>query len=48
MFRKLLSVSAGLILALAGVAAADDKMATKFMARIENITSPLPLRRRMA
>lgn len=40
MFTKLLSVSAGLILTVAGVASAEDTMATKFTVRIENITKP--------
>jgi hypothetical protein len=40
MFTKLMSISAGLMLSLAGVAAAEDNMATKFTVRIENITKP--------
>jgi hypothetical protein len=40
MFTKLIGISAGLILNLAGVAAAEDGMATKFTVRIENITKP--------
>jgi hypothetical protein len=40
MFTKLLSVSAGLLLTVAGVASAEDTMATKFTVRIENITKP--------
>jgi hypothetical protein len=40
MFTKLLAISAGLILSLAGVTSAKDGMATKFTVRIENITTP--------
>ena len=40
MFTKLIGISAGLMLTLAGVAAAEDGMATKFTVRIENITKP--------
>jgi hypothetical protein len=40
MFTKLLGISAGLMLSLAGVASAEDRMATKFTVRIENITTP--------
>src|SRR5437899_2667204 len=40
MFTKLLSVSAGLILTVAGVALAEDTMTTKFTVQIENITKP--------
>ena len=40
MFTKLLSVSAGLILSIAGIASGADNMATKFTIRIENITTP--------
>jgi hypothetical protein len=40
MFSRLIGVSAGLILSLAGVAAAEDGMATKFTVRIENTTKP--------
>jgi len=40
MFRKLLGISAGLVLSLAGVTSAEDSMATKFTVRIENITKP--------
>ena len=40
MVRKLIGISAGLMLSVAGVAAADDGMATKFTVRIENITKP--------
>src|SRR5215467_11000097 len=40
MFTKLLSVSAGLILSIAGIASGADNMATKFTIRIENITKP--------
>ena len=40
MFTKLLSVTAGLILGLAGIALGQDSMATKFTVRIENITKP--------
>jgi len=38
MFTKLLSVSAGLILSVAGIASGTDSMATKFTVRIENIS----------
>ena len=37
MFTKLLGVSAGLILSVAGVAPGADNMPTKFTVRIENI-----------
>ena len=40
MFTKLMGIFAGLMLTLAGVAAAEDGMATKFTVRIENITKP--------
>ena len=40
MFRRLIGISAGVILSLAGVSAAEDGMATKFTVRIENITKP--------
>ena len=40
MFTKLLSVSAGLILSVAGIASGQDSMTTKFTVRIENITKP--------
>ena len=40
MVTKLIGISAGLMLSLAGVSAADDGMATKFTVRIENITKP--------
>ena len=40
MFTKLLGISAGLMLGLAGIAPAQDGMATKFNVRIENITDP--------
>ena len=40
MFTKLLSVSAGLILSVAGIASGADSMPTKFTVRIENITKP--------
>ena len=40
MFTKLLGISAGLMLSLAGVASAEDGMATKFTVRIENTTKP--------
>src|ERR671922_887822 len=40
MFTKLLSVSVGLILSVAGVASGADNMPTKFTVRIENITKP--------
>ena len=40
MFAKLIGICAGLMLTLAGVAAAEDGMATKFTVRIENITKP--------
>lgn len=40
MFMKLLSVSVGLILSVAGVVSGEDSMATKFTVRIENITKP--------
>ena len=40
MFAKFIGLSAGLILTLAGVAAAEEAMATKFTVRIENITKP--------
>ena len=40
MFTRLLGISAGLMLGLAGVAQAEDGMATKFTVRIENITNP--------
>jgi hypothetical protein len=40
MFTKLMGISAGLMLTLAGVAAAEDNMAIKFTVRIENITKP--------
>jgi hypothetical protein len=38
MFPKVLGISAGLILSLAGIAVGEDGMATKFTVRIENIT----------
>jgi hypothetical protein len=40
MFTKLVSVSAGLILSVAGAALGQDSMPTKFTVRIENITTP--------
>ena len=40
MFTRLIGMSAGLMLSLAGVASAEDGMATKFTVRIENITKP--------
>ena len=40
MFTKLLSVSAGLTLSVAGIASGQDSMTTKFTVRIENITKP--------
>lgn len=41
MFSKLLSVTTGVLLGVAAVAAADDMShATKFMIRIENVTKP--------
>jgi hypothetical protein len=40
MVTKLSGIAAGLMLSLAGVASADDMMATKFTVRIENITKP--------
>jgi hypothetical protein len=40
MFTKLLTVSIGLILSVAGLGSAQDSMATKFTVRIENITKP--------
>ena len=40
MFTKLLGVSVGLILSVAGVAPGADNMPTKFTVRIENITKP--------
>jgi Spondin_N len=40
MFTKLIGISVGLILTLAGVAAAEAGMATKFTVRIENVTKP--------
>jgi Spondin_N len=40
MVTKLIGISAGLMLSVAGVSAADDGMATKFTVRIENITKP--------
>ena len=40
MFTKLLSVSAGLILSVAGIASGQDSMTTKFTLRIENTTKP--------
>jgi len=40
MFTKLLSVSVGFMLSLAGVAVAQDSMGTRFTIRIENITKP--------
>jgi len=40
MFTKLLSVSASLILSVAGIASSADSMPTKFTVRIENITKP--------
>ena len=40
MFAKVLSVSASLILSVAGVASAADTMPTKFVVRVENITKP--------
>ena len=40
MFTKMISVSAGLILATAAVSLAQDSMPTKFIVRIENISEP--------
>lgn len=40
MITRLISVSAGLLLSLAGIAVAQDSMGTKFTIRIENITKP--------
>jgi hypothetical protein len=40
MFTKLLSVSAGLILSVAGIASGTDSTPTKFTVRIENISKP--------
>jgi hypothetical protein len=40
MFTKLLSVSAGLTLSVAGIASGTDSMPTKFTVRIENISKP--------
>jgi hypothetical protein len=40
MFTKLLSISAGLIFSVAGVASAAQSIPTKFTVRIENITNP--------
>jgi hypothetical protein len=40
MFTRLIGISAGLMLGLAGVSAADDGTATKFTVRIENTTKP--------
>jgi hypothetical protein len=40
MVTKLIGISAGLMLSVAGVSAADDGMATKFTVRIENSTKP--------
>ena len=40
MVTKLIGISAGLMLGLAGVASAEEGMATKFTVRIENITKP--------
>ncbi|HEX6438567.1 MAG TPA: spondin domain-containing protein [Candidatus Binatia bacterium] len=40
MVMKLIVISAGLLLSVAGVSAADDGMATKFTVRIENTTKP--------
>ena len=40
MVTKLIGISAGLMLSVAGVSAADDGMATKFTVRIENTTKP--------
>jgi hypothetical protein len=40
MFTKLLGISAGLVLSLAGATSAENSMATKFTVRIENITKP--------
>ena len=48
MFTKLLSISAGFILTVAGVASGADSMPSKFTARIENITNPTPLPRPLA
>src|SRR5215208_2559625 len=40
MFMILLGLSAGLIVTVAGVASAEENIATKFNVRIENITRP--------
>ncbi len=40
MFTKLLSISAGLIFSVTGVASAAQSIPTKFTVRIENITNP--------
>ena len=40
MFTKLLSVSAGFILSVAGISSGADSMPTQFTVRIENITKP--------
>ncbi len=40
MFTKMISLSAGLILATAAVSFAQDSMLTKFIVRIENISKP--------
>jgi hypothetical protein len=40
MFMKMISLSAGLILATAAVSFAQDSMLTKFIVRIENISKP--------
>ena len=40
MLTKLLSVSAGFILSVAGVTSAQDGTATKFTVRLENVTKP--------
>ena len=40
MFTRMIGISASLMLSLAGVASAEDGMATKFTVRIENITRP--------
>ena len=40
MFTKLIGISAGLVLTIAGAASSDAEMATKFTLRVENITKP--------
>jgi spondin N len=40
MFKKLIGVTAGVIISVAGVASSNGEMATKFTLRVENITKP--------